>query len=63
MEKTLRRLFDYQRFEDNEDLRKIVDSVHARYASRELSMDEMSMVNAAGEPEMSLKHEKEQPRK
>ena len=50
MENTLKALFDYQKFDENASLRKVIDSVHARYASRELSMDEMEWVSAAGTP-------------
>ena len=48
MEKTLRRLFDYQKFEGNTALQQVIDSVHARYAMQELNLDEMSFVAAAG---------------
>ena len=50
MSRTLKQLFDYQRFEENRDLRQVVDSVHARYAKRELDLDEMDTVAAAGMP-------------
>lgn len=52
MERTLSNLFDYQKFEGNSDLQQVINSVHSRYAVRELSMDEMEWVNAAGIPEM-----------
>ena len=51
MEQTLTQLFDFLRFEGNQELQQVVDSVHARYeAPRELSMDELSAVAAAGDP-------------
>ena len=50
MSRTLKQLFDYQRFEENRDLRQVIDSVHARYANRELDLDEMDTVAAAGMP-------------
>ncbi len=50
MSRTLKQLFDYQRFEENRDLRQVIDSVHARYAKRELDLDEMDTVAAAGMP-------------
>lgn len=50
MSRTLKQLFDYQRFEGNRDLQQVIDSVHARYAKRELDLDEMDMVAAAGMP-------------
>ncbi len=59
MENTLKRLFDFQRFDRNEDLQRVIDSVHAKYAARELSMDEMSGVNAAGNPELDLLKKKD----
>ena len=37
-------------FEENRDLRQVIDSVHARYAKRELDLDEMDTVAAAGMP-------------
>ncbi len=44
-------LFDFQKFEGNAELQRVIDSVHARYAVRELSIDEMEWVNAAGTPD------------
>ena len=52
MERTLKALFDLQKFEENRDLQSVIDSVHAKYASRELSMDDMDMVFAAGTPDL-----------
>ena len=51
MERKLTALFDYQKFERNADLQAVIDSVHSRYSARELSMDEMEWVSAAGTPE------------
>ena len=54
MEKKLKALFDFQKFEGNNDLNQVINSVHARYGMqqnssvRELSMDEMDWVSAAG---------------
>ncbi len=52
MESKLKRLFDFQKFQGNKELAGVIDAVHARYASnpraRELSMDELEFVNAAG---------------
>ena len=50
MEKKLFRLFDYQKFEENPDLRQIIDSTHARCRVKALSLDDMEWVNAAGQP-------------
>ena len=55
MENMLKRLFDFQKFEGNEELQSVIDSVHARYATRELDLNEMESVNAAGIPDMDLK--------
>lgn len=46
----LTKLFDFQRFEGNKELQQVIDTVHARYAVRELEMDEMEMISAAGVP-------------
>lgn len=52
MEATLKRLFDFQAFENNRSLQGVIDKVHARYATRELDLDEMEYVAAAGSPEL-----------
>ena len=49
MENKLKKLFDYQRFEQNEKLEKLIHETENRYASG-LSDDDLSFVNAAGEP-------------
>ena len=41
MERKLKNLFDFQKFEGNSDLQQIIDSTHSRYAVRELDLDEM----------------------
>ena len=58
MDKTLRQLFEFQKFEGNQDLQSVIDSVHSRYQTRELTMDEMDMVFAAGTPELPLNSQK-----
>ena len=55
MEKILRNLFDFQRYEKNADLQSVIDSVHARYSAKLLSDDEAELVAAAGTPEAALK--------
>ena len=50
MEGKLKALFDYQRFEGNPALRQVIDEVHSRHTARELSLDEMNWVAAAGVP-------------
>ena len=57
MENKLFRLFDYQKLEENAELRQIIDETHARCGSRSLSLDEMEWVNAAGEPQPPVKPE------
>lgn len=48
MEKTLKGLFDFQRFENNDHLSRLIKESENRY-SRELSDDELEQVNAAGD--------------
>ena len=55
MERTLKTLFDFQKFEGNAELQQVIDSVHARYAVRELNLDEMEMLSAAGTPDQPVK--------
>ena len=57
MEKKLFRLFDYQKFEENPDLQKVIDSTHARCQATSLSLDDMEWVNAAGQPVQLPKNE------
>ena len=59
MESKLRQLFDFQKFEGNSELQQVIDSVHARYAVRELSLDDMEFVAAAGVPEIPDKTRKQ----
>lgn len=53
MEGKLKALFDYQKFEGNPALQSVIDSVHSRYAVKELSLDEMEWVAAAGVPDIN----------
>ena len=48
MENRLKKLFDFQKFEGNASLQGVIDDVHARYAMKELDMDDMEWVSAAG---------------
>ena len=55
MENKLKALFDFQKYEGNAELQQLIDSVHSRYSAsgngrRELSLDDMEWVNAAGQP-------------
>ena len=54
METVLTGLFDFQKFEGNRALQQVINNVHTRYAVRELDLDEMMFVAAAGMPD-SLK--------
>ena len=44
----LSRLFDYQRFEKNARLQRVIDEAHRRVGARELTDDELDQVAAAG---------------
>lgn len=48
MERTMMRLFDFQRFENNSALQAVIDEVHTRYTMRELGDEDLFIVNAAG---------------
>ena len=54
MEARLSALFDYQKFEKNSALQRVIDSVHTRYEARELTLDEMATVSAAGNAAMKF---------
>lgn len=55
-EEKLKKLFDFQRFEQNPRLQKVISDTHRRIESRELTDDELDLVAAAGVPdEQSLK--------
>ena len=58
MERTLRTLFDFQKFAGNAALNNVIDSAHAKFemqqrncGKRELSLDEMEWLAAAGTPD------------
>ena len=55
MEEVISLLFDFQSFEENEDLQSVIDAVHSRYVSRQLNDDEAELVAAAGRPEAAIK--------
>lgn len=55
MERKLSKLFDYQKFEGNASLQSVIDSVHRRYAIKELDDDDLFYVAAAGVPDQRLK--------
>ncbi len=52
MEKKLNAMFDYQKFEKNTSLAKLIAETENRYAA-ELSDDDLGFVNAAGELEIA----------
>lgn len=53
-EKTLEGLFDFQRFAHNAALQSVIDDVDARYGEGRLSIEELGMLNAAGDPSAYL---------
>ena len=55
MEEVISLLFDFQSFEENDDLQSVIDAVHSRYGSWQLSDDEAEFVAAAGRPEAAIK--------
>lgn len=44
----LKSLFDYQHFEENSRLRKVIDDTHRRLEALELTDDDLDLVAAAG---------------
>ena len=58
MEKKLSLLFDYQKFEQNPELQRVIDAVHARLSKRRLSDNEADLVAAAGRPETANQRKK-----
>ena len=45
----LSRLFDYQKFEGNEKLAKLIEETESKYGTK-LSLEDLDRVSAAGEP-------------
>ena len=58
MDKKLRSLFEFQKFENNSRLSKLIQETESRYAS-ELSDEDLDFVSAAGEAELSVKKDEE----
>ncbi len=54
MEELLKRLFDYQKFERNPALQRVIDETAARYESRALSDEDVSGLFAAGAPDSQV---------
>ncbi len=59
MEKKLKKLFDYQRFEKNPRLEALIQETESRY-SAEMSDDDLLMVAAAGEANEIVKKKEEE---
>jgi len=53
MENKLTELFARQRFFENKKLAEMIDDVQERYYGDELSVDDLELVSAAGEPDLS----------
>ena len=54
MEELLKRLFDYQKFERNPALQRVLDETAAQYEARALSDDDVSGLFAAGDPDLKV---------
>lgn len=50
VQKLLRELFEFQRFEKEPALQSIIDETGKRYLSTELSDNDLSKLSAAGDP-------------
>ena len=48
-------LFDYQRFEKNPELQKLIDDVENKYSVTKLSDDELELLSAAGDIHAAVK--------
>ena len=59
--KNLRKVFDYQRWEENDRLAEMIRATESRYMSasrQEIDEEDLFMVNAAGSAEASMKKDK-----
>ena len=54
MENKLKKMFEYQRFENNPRLAKLISETESRYGT-EISDDDLFMVNAAGDIDITDK--------
>ncbi len=59
MENKLRNLFDYQRFEQNDNLKKLIDDTHRRMRITVIPDDLMKNISAAGDPSINIELIKE----
>ncbi len=59
MENALKKLFDYQRIAENPKIQSMINATQQKYMSdnkiRLLSDDDLTMINAAGDPKMKLR--------
>lgn len=60
MENKLRQLFDYQSFEQNDNLNKLIDETHRRARISAIPDDLMRNISAAGDPSTSIEIIKKQ---
>lgn len=60
MENKLRQLFDYQRFEQNDNLNKLIDDTHRRARISAIPDVLMKNISAAGDPSTSIEIIKKQ---
>lgn len=49
MKNTLANLFDFQKFAQNSRLSELISQTEAKYSIKELSDDELELINAAGD--------------
>ncbi len=63
MENLLKRLFDYQRYEENAALAAVINEVHGRYALREMEMEDLQYVSAAGVTNVKSEKQKDSGKK
>ena len=61
-EKLLTGLFDYQRFEREPELQRLIEDTEARYFGEELSDDVLRTLAAAGDPFAKTPDPKKPPR-
>ncbi len=63
MENLLKWLFDYQRYEENAALAAVINEVHGRYALREMEMEDLQYVSAAGVTNVKSEKQKDSGKK
>ncbi|MCR5603656.1 MAG: hypothetical protein K6G27_08145 [Lachnospiraceae bacterium] len=59
MENKLRNLFDYQRFEQNDNLKKLIDDTHRRMRITVIPDDLLRNISAAGDTSTNIELIKE----